>query len=103
MYFTAIVAALLLFIGTEKTFIHFSRTARRFFWYLIACMAGLWLVRWLQTLEGLSMIWVIVSAVRNNGTQTLPESRERGDSTSFCGFLPPWSPLAGAGCICGGG
>lgn len=44
-----------------------SRTARRTFWYLLSCALGLWLVRLLQTLEGLSLLWVIISAVRQRG------------------------------------
>ncbi|KFM25985.1 hypothetical protein F751_3623 [Auxenochlorella protothecoides] len=63
MYSVAILGALLVFLGSEKSFVHFSRTARRVFWYLLSCALGLWLVRWLQTLEGMSMLWVFLSAV----------------------------------------
>lgn len=40
-----------------------SRTARRIFWYLLACAIGAVLVRWLQSLEGVGMMWVFLSAV----------------------------------------
>ncbi len=40
-----------------------SRTARRLFWYLLACAIGVVLVRWLQSLEGIGMMWVFLSAV----------------------------------------
>lgn len=40
-----------------------SRTARRIFWYLLACAIGAVLVRWLQSLEGIGMMWVFLSAV----------------------------------------
>jgi len=40
-----------------------SRTARRVFWYLLSCAFGLSLVRVLQSLEGFSMVWVVLSAV----------------------------------------
>lgn len=43
---------------------HRSRTARRLFWYLLACAIGAVLVRWLQSLEGVGMMWVFLSAVR---------------------------------------
>lgn len=44
-----------------------SRTARRAFWYLLSCAVGVWLVRWLQTVEGLGMVWVFLSAVSQVG------------------------------------
>lgn len=39
------------------------RTARRAFWYLLSCAVGLWLVKWLQNVEGVGMVWVFLSAV----------------------------------------
>jgi hypothetical protein len=52
-----------LWIASEKTLLHFSRTARRLFWYLLACAIGAVLVRWLQSLEGIGMMWVFLSAI----------------------------------------
>ncbi|KAI7837292.1 hypothetical protein COHA_008906 [Chlorella ohadii] len=52
-----------LWIASEKTLLHFSRTARRLFWYLLACAIGVVLVRWLQSLEGIGMMWVFLSAI----------------------------------------
>ena len=42
-----------------------SRTARRLFWYLLACAIGVVLVRWMQSIEGIGMMWVFLSAVRS--------------------------------------
>ncbi|EFN58086.1 expressed protein [Chlorella variabilis] len=39
------------------------RTARRLFWYLLACAIGVVLVRWLQSIEGIGMMWVFLSAI----------------------------------------
>lgn len=93
MYFPLlIVSSLIIFVASEKTFLHFryvpskkviyfgpkrnpayshlplsifnhSRTARRAFWYILSCALGLLLVRWLRTIEGLGMVWVFLSAV----------------------------------------
>ena len=56
---------------TARACCHFpcrSRTARRLFWYLLACAIGAVLVRWLQSLEGVGMMWVFLSAVRRGGS-----------------------------------
>ncbi|KAG7672552.1 hypothetical protein KSW81_001514 [Nannochloris sp. 'desiccata'] len=39
------------------------RTARRAFWYVLSCAVGVWLVKWLQNVEGVGMVWVFLSAV----------------------------------------
>lgn len=39
------------------------RTARRVFWYVLSCAIVLWVVKWLQELEGVGMAWIIVTAV----------------------------------------
>jgi len=43
-----------------------SRTARRAFWYVLSCVVGVWLVKWLQTIEGVGMVWIFLSAVRRD-------------------------------------
>ncbi|GAB4822692.1 hypothetical protein N2152v2_009738 [Parachlorella kessleri] len=60
---SAVFMCLVLFLLAEKSFVHVSRTARRVFWYLLSCAFGLSLVRVLQSLEGFSMVWVVLSAV----------------------------------------
>lgn len=49
-----------------------SRTARRLFWYLLACAIGVVLVRWLQSLEGIGMMWVFLSAVSRQQPTAVP-------------------------------
>ncbi|KAL4858667.1 Pentatricopeptide repeat-containing protein [Chlorella vulgaris] len=61
--FALLVGSFVLWIASEKTLLHFSRTARRLFWYLLACAIGVVLVRWLQSIEGLGMMWVFLSAI----------------------------------------
>lgn len=63
MYSFVIIGSLILFIISERTFLHFSRTARRAFWYVLSCAVGVWLVKWLQNVEGVGMVWVFLSAV----------------------------------------
>ncbi|KAL4427949.1 hypothetical protein ABPG75_002038 [Micractinium tetrahymenae] len=64
MYTVALlVGSFVLWIASEKTLLHFSRTARRLFWYLLACAIGVVLVRWLQSIEGVGMMWVFLSAI----------------------------------------
>ncbi len=64
MLFLVVVGSLVLFVVSEKTPLHFSRTARRAFWYLLSCALFLWLVRWMQSLETLGHLWIMITAVR---------------------------------------
>ena len=52
-----------------------SRTARRLFWYLLACAIGVVLVRWLQSIEGVGMMWVFLSAVSEGSALRLVPRR----------------------------
>mmetsp|Transcript_5540 Transcript_5540/g.15669 ORF Transcript_5540/g.15669 Transcript_5540/m.15669 type:complete len:757 (+) Transcript_5540:1428-3698(+) len=63
MLFLVVVGSLVLFVVSEKTPLHFSRTARRAFWYLLSCALFLWLVRWMQSLETLGHLWIMITAV----------------------------------------
>ncbi len=64
MLFLVVVGSLVLFVVSEKTPLHFSRTARRAFWYLLSCALFLWVVRWMQSLETLGHLWIMITAVR---------------------------------------
>eukprot|EP00887_Chlorella_sp_A99_P001892 scaffold18.g1892.t1 len=57
-----VFGALALFIASEKSFLHLSRNARRIFWYLFSCALTVWLIRWVHSLEGAGMAWVLLSA-----------------------------------------
>lgn len=46
-----------------------SRNARRVFWYLFSCALTVWLVRWVGSLEGLSLAWVLLSATLVRGAE----------------------------------
>ncbi|KDD72984.1 hypothetical protein H632_c2663p0, partial [Helicosporidium sp. ATCC 50920] len=64
MYYSLwIFGALLVYLGSEKTFFHFSRTARRMFWYSLSCAVVLWLVQFVQTLQGVHLAWVGICAI----------------------------------------
>jgi hypothetical protein len=71
-----------------------SRTARRLFWYLLACAIGVVVVRWLQSIEGVGMMWVFLSAV--SWTDTMPHPAPQGSTPSAC------RRVSAATCVCGG-
>ena len=67
-----------------------SRTARRLFWYLLACAIGVVLVRWLQSLEGIGMMWVFLSAVSRQQPTAVPRHVAAGTAVwpwrGYCRF-----------------
>ena len=78
-----------------------SRTARRLFWYLLACAIGVVVVRWLQSIEGVGMMWVFLSAVSQTDTRphkassTLSACRRVSAAASGEGTVlrAGWQPL----------